>query len=157
MVRPALILGFAALMFTAIPWVVASTFWHFGDPPARTQFAPRADAVVERIETEAVGTSPFVNVLVWMEPVEEGAFTPGRRLIADDLGSLRETELAGVEAEYAPGTAMQVRVTDDALYPARMGFFDYAAWFVTLFCLFVGGAGLFGVFISFRMVLEGRG
>lgn len=155
--RPALILGFVALMFTAIPWVVATTFWSFGDPPARTQFAPRADAVVARIETEAVGTSPFVNLLVWMEPVEDGAFAPGRRLIADDLGSLREAELGAVEAVYAPGTEMRVRVTDDALYPGPMGFFDYAAWFVSLFCLVVGGAGLFGVFVSFRMVLEGRG
>lgn len=155
--RPALILGFAALIFTAIPWFVAANFWSFGDPPARTQFAPRADAVVARIETEAVGTSPFVNVLVWMEPVEDGGFATGRRLIADDLGSLREAELEGVEAEYAPGTTMRVRVTDDALYPATMGFFDYAAWFVTLFCLVVGGVGLFGVFVSFRMVLEGRG
>ncbi|MBI1234983.1 MAG: hypothetical protein GC208_10830 [Alphaproteobacteria bacterium] len=155
--RPALVLGFVALMFTAIPWIVASTFWHFGDPPARTQFAPRADAVVARIETEAVGTSPFVNVLVWMEPVEEGAFAPGRRLIADDLASRLPREVEAVEADYAPGTEMQVRVTDDALYLGPMGFFDYAAWCVTLFCLFVGGAGLFGVFVSFRMVLEGRG
>jgi hypothetical protein len=155
--RPALVLGFVALMFTAIPWIVASTFWHFGDPPARTQFAPRADAVVARIETEAVGTSPFVNVLVWMEPVEDGAFAPGRRLIADDLASRLPREVEAVEADYAPGTEMRVRVTDDALYPGPMGFFDYAAWFVTLFCLVVGGAGLFGVFVSFRMVLEGRG
>lgn len=155
--RAAFVLGFVALMFTAIPWVVASTFWHFGDPPARTQFAPRADAVVARIETEAVGTSPFVNVLVWMEPVEDGAFAPGRRLIADGLTSRRQNEVEAVEAAYAPGTEMRVRVTDNALYPGPMGFFDYAAWFVSLFCLFVGGAGLFGVFVSFRMVLEGRG
>ena len=155
--RPALILGFVALMFTAIPWVVASTFWSFGDPPARTQFAPSADAVVARIETEQAGTSPFVNVLVWMEPVEDGAFAPGRRLIADGLASRRQSEVEAVEAEYAPGTVMNVRVTDDALYPGPMGFFDYAAWFVTLFCLMVGGVGLFGVFVSFRMVMEGRG
>lgn len=154
--RLALILGFVALMFTAIPWVVATTFWSFGDPPARTQFAPRADAVVMRVETEAVGTSPFVNVLVWMEPVEDGAFAPGRRLIADDLASRLPREVDAVEADYAPGTVMNVRVTDDALYPGPMGFFDYAAWFVSLFCLFVGGAGLFGVFVSFRMVLGGR-
>ena len=155
--RPALVLGFVALMFTAIPWVVASTFWHFGDPPARTQLAPRADAVVTRVETEQAGTSPFVNVLVWMEPVDAGAFAPGRRLIADGLASRRGSEVDAVEAAYAPGTEMRVRVTDDALYPGPMGFFDYAAWFVSLFCLFVGGAGLFGVYISFRMVLEGRG
>lgn len=155
--RPALVLGFVALMFTAIPWIVASTFWSFGDPPARTQFAPRAAAVVDRIETEEIGAGPFLNVLVWMRPVEDGAFAPGRRLIADDLASRLPREIEAVEAAYAPGTEMRVRVTDDALYPGPMGFFDYAAWFVTAFCLVVGGVGLFGVVISFRMVTEGRG
>ncbi|MEN0653845.1 MULTISPECIES: hypothetical protein [Hyphobacterium] len=158
MIRPALILGLIALMFTAIPWFVAVNFWSFGEPPARTQFAPRADAVVARIETEAVpGSRGGSNLLVWLVAAEEGSFAPGRRLISDAFRSLTPARLESLETVYAPGTEIRVRVTDDALYPAGWVLFDYLAWVVSVFCVIVSGAGLTGVFISFRMVLEGRG
>jgi hypothetical protein len=145
------VLIFAAVMFTVIPWTVASVFWGIGDVPASSQFAPKADAVVERVEFEAAGRGRQ-SMLVWLTPVEDEAFTPGRRMIAGDLRSVTEAEVETVSAAYAPGTPVRVRVTEDALYPARMGFFDYAAWFVSAFCLFVGAAGVAGVVVSFQMV-----
>ena len=151
------VLIFAAVMFTFTPWAIASVFWGIGDVPASSQFAPKADAVVERVEFEDAGGRGRQTLLVWLNPVEDGAFTPGRRLIADDLRSVTPDEVDAISAAYAPGTPLRVRVTDDALHPARMGFFDYAAWIVSAFCLFVGGAGVAGVVVSFQMVRGGRG
>lgn len=155
--RPYLVLAFAALMFTAIPWLVASTFWNFGEPPARSQFAPRANAVIQRVEAEPLETRGWARLLVWLVPAGTDSFAPGRRLISDELRSLNPARLEAAQTLYAPGTEIRVRVTDDALYPAAWGLFDYLAWIVSVFCLFVAGAGLAGVFVSFRMVMEGRG